>query len=117
MSNLILYLDPFVLAYALTLLVEIPLLYLVTRKRAKASLILATGIIMNTCTLPVVWFILPGWLEGGAYVLVSEVFAVVIEFVIIRFILSLDSRTAFLGSFLANMGSFLFGILIFGPPV
>jgi len=115
-SGAIINFGPFVLAYGLTLLIEIPLLYVVTRKQAKASMILLTGVVMNTCTLPIVWFVLPFWAEGSAYVLISEAFAVGVEFLIIRSMLRLDSKTAFLGSFLANLGSFLFGLVIFGLP-
>ena len=115
-SASVMYFVDFILAYTLTIGIEIPLLYLVTRKQAEASLILVTGVVMNACTLPIVWFVLPLCLQGAAYVLTSEIFAVVVECFIIRYILRVDLRTAFLGSFLANLGSFLFGLLIFGLP-
>jgi len=108
------YFGVFVSAFAMTLGIEVPLLCLIMRKRASMTRIIVTGIVANACTLPFVWFVFPMWLEGFGYVLVSEVYAVVVEFLFIKSVLRVDSGSAILGSFLMNLSSFLVGLIVFG---
>jgi hypothetical protein len=106
------HLATFLWAFVVTLAIEIPVLYLVSRRQARKSQIVITGVLANACTLPIVWFVFPLWLEGAGYVLVSEIFAVGVEFLIIVLALRLVWRRALLASILMNMCSFLLGTLI-----
>lgn len=106
------YLFAFLWAFALTLAVELPIMYVLLARKSSIRLILTMGVAANACTLPVVWFVYPLWLEGLPYVLTSEVFAVGVECVIIRFGLHIDWRSALLVSILMNLCSFVVGLAL-----
>lgn len=101
----------FLFAFAIALGTEVPVLYLTLHRRSSIHLIVITGIVGNVCTLPIVWFVLPLWLRGVAYVVASEMFAVFAECLIIRLALAVDFRTALLASTLMNLSSFLMGLV------
>lgn len=107
------FFSQFAQAFAFTLAIEVPLLYLVMRNRAKFTSILITGVMANLLTVPVVWLILPLWFAGPVYIWISETFAVCVEFLVIKLALRVDSRIAFFASLLMNLSSFLFGLLMF----
>jgi hypothetical protein len=62
------------------------------------------------------WFILPGFISQKLYyALIGESFAVLCESFIIMFILGVNYRKAIISSFVCNMTSFLFGLIIRWP--
>jgi hypothetical protein len=110
--DIVMYSGTFVSAYAMTLAVELPILYLVLRTRVASTSIVVTGIAANACTLSVVWFVFPLLLGRVAYVLVSEVFAIGVECLIVKLALRVDWRIALVASALMNFGSYLLGLLL-----
>ena len=102
----------FLSAFVLTLVIELPVLYLVLRGRVRTGLIVVTGILSNVSTLPIVWFVFPVWLEGIPYTIISEVFAVGAECLIMRLALRVGWKSACLASILANASSFVIGLAL-----
>ena len=70
----------FTLAAAITLAVETALLFVLLSRRHPNRDRLAAGLWLSTCTLPVVWFVLPILIgDRTTYLIVAEVFAALVE--------------------------------------
>jgi hypothetical protein len=110
------YLREWAFAFALTQIVEIPIVVLATRaleapryKRAAAAFV------ATLATHPIVWFVIPDLgLDETARVFVSEAWAFGAECLIYRlFLAPLTWRGAAATSALANAASFGVGVLLF----
>jgi len=76
------------------------------------SLVLFTGFFCSFATLPYLWFILPVVIKARIpYILIGELFVILIESVIYFFILKLDYKKSFIIAFICNLVSFLLGLL------
>ena len=76
-------------------------------------ILLLTGVIATFSTLPYLWFIAPLFIRTKLwYIILSEVFAIVVESFIIWGLLRIKYTKAILVSVICNMTSFLIGLII-----
>jgi|SRR3989344_2097777 len=111
------YEDLFLKALILTLLIEIPIVAIITKLLFKSKLKIWKIIFIGACasilTLPYVWFIFPKYiLDYTAYLIVAELFAFLFETIFYWQTLELRFDKALLISLLANLISFLIGLII-----
>jgi len=73
------------------------------------------GLMANSSSLPYLWFVLPGLCESyTVFSVVGEVVVTAWEAWFYYMFLRIPFKNAATLSFLANLASFLFGLLIFG---
>jgi hypothetical protein len=108
----------FLKALALTLVVELLVLFVLFKtiyKETKVSngLLLLTGVVPSMATLPYLWFIIPLFVHNHlVYMVICELSAVMVEWLIIQGLLRIPYGKALLVSFLCNAISFSIGLLI-----
>ncbi len=108
----------FFLAYAITLGIEVPALFLFLKGKHDWKAIAASGIIASSLTLPFVWFFFPmmGRFIGLGWVgvtMISESFAFVAETVVYRKLFDgMGWRAAASISLVCNALSFLAGLVM-----
>jgi hypothetical protein len=112
------YETKFILSLIVTLIIEIPILfifikYFIKPKNISIKKIITVGIIASTLTLPYLWFVLIAYLPANYYLLIGELFVILIESLIYYQLLNLKLHKAFYVSLIANIFSILVGILIF----
>jgi hypothetical protein len=114
------YLGEWGLAFALTQLVEVPIVVALTRAaEAPAWKRAAAAFVATLATHPIVWFVIPEFSLGfnvgeGARVFTSEAWAFAAECAIYRlFLPPLGWRRAAAASAIANAASFGVGVLFF----
>jgi hypothetical protein len=100
--------------FGLTLLLEAPIYAWFLRERLgflrKSLFILA----VNVATHPMIWFVFPELFSKfeadiGAYVIFSELFAPLVEGLLLKFAFGISSRFAFVGAAVANLFSWWIG--------
>lgn len=111
------YENQFLLALVITCLIETIVIFGIIRiffKKEKISpgQIVFAGIFPSFATLPYLWFLLPHYLGGDAYILIGEASVVIIETIIISQVLNLNLKKSLALSFLANLTSFVLGLFI-----
>lgn len=106
----------FLWALLMTLLIEVPVVFLVNKyiyKNKNNIYVLFTGIVSSVLTLPYFWFILPAFISNRiVYIIVGEISIVLIEAFIYYCILKLKFSQAIIISLIANIASILGGLLI-----
>ncbi len=104
----------FLQAYLLTVFIETIILYIILRKRYNNYIIVRNSILVNTITLPVVWFFFPSLLVGHTVqTIVAEFFAFFTEAVLYVWLFKkLRFFDAASISFICNFLSFIFGIIL-----
>ncbi|MFB9079483.1 hypothetical protein ACFFLS_06320 [Flavobacterium procerum] len=108
----------FLTALLLTIFIETLILFLLFKTKYKnlniqKQQLLFTGIIASFLTLPYVWFVFPAFIHSQfPYIITSEVFAVMIESVIICKLLKIEYKKAFWISLLCNVISFSIGLMM-----
>ena len=109
------YEQMFLSALFLTLITEVPVVFLLARYLYKihdTGNIIFAGLITSTLTLPYFWFILPYFISDRMlYIFVGESFIILIEAFIYYRILKLKFSQALIVSFFANLSSILVGLL------
>ncbi|MGY0218101.1 hypothetical protein ACWJJH_12090 [Endozoicomonadaceae bacterium StTr2] len=106
--------DKFLMAWGLTLIFELPVLYFVLRYQSSTSDILKAGIAATTLTIPWLWFVLPEFVESWAlYVWIGESAVILIETWVLANWLRIRLQKSFLAAAIANVASVLAGFLIF----
>jgi hypothetical protein len=102
------------LAFGVTLAVEMGALYLLFRKTDSVGRLAAVVFLGNILTHPVVWFVLPRvMVSHGAYILIAESFALVVEvFVILSLIRPEPWYMSIAGSAFANGSSYGVGLIL-----
>ena len=105
----------FLVALLLTWLIEIPILFILTRyvlKVPQVSVwrILGCGLLASALTLPYLWFLLPSILTTASGIYLGEVLVFLVEALLYRWLLGLSYPKALLLSFTANAISFLLGL-------
>ena len=113
-----LYETRFLISLLLTLIIEIPIVFILVRhvfklKKIKLSKILIIAALASVLTIPYLWFVLPPYILANNYVLVGEAIVILAESLIYKYFLELDWGRAFLTSFVANLVSTLFGLLLY----
>ena len=87
--------------------------WILVKKELGISRLITAGFITSFATLPYLWFIFPYYIFPKVlYVLVSELFAILIETVIISAILRTKLTISLICSFACNLISFLTGLVI-----
>ncbi len=103
----------FLQAFALTLLIELPVFLFLHSKLARRAAPLTTLLVVGACasalTLPYVWFVFPAFLQGLPYVVLSEAFAVAAEAVLYAAWLRLAPARSLALSVACNVASYLVG--------
>ena len=115
------YISLFLFSLFLTILAETLALFALARlvfrwpkRRIPDSLLLFCGVFTSGCTLPYVWFVLPGLLSPWLlYAAAAESFAVLAEALIYLVVLRIGPKQALLLSLACNMFSFGLGLLLF----
>jgi hypothetical protein len=109
--------EKFIISLILTLLIEIPLLFVLVVffykvKEISFVRIFFSGIIASTLTLPYFWFILPPFINGRYYLITGEGLVVLIESFIYMLVLPIRINRALLISFVLNLTSWILGMTI-----
>jgi len=112
------YAADFLIALVVTLLVELPILWVLARGVFKLTAVstrrlLAVGALGSLLTLPLLWFVLPAFLNPRVAVVLGETLAVVVEALLFWRLLPARPRVAVALSFAANLASFAVGLLVF----
>jgi hypothetical protein len=104
------YLFSFFQAFLLTFIAELLILLLLVVNKIPILRIFKAVIIANLVSMPVVWFLISGFIrEVYIYLVISELFAIFSESLILKFILSLSYRRSLFCSLIANLFSFSIG--------
>jgi hypothetical protein len=107
----------FFLAYIFTIVIETTLLFALLGKRFPSSAIARNSLIVNTATLPFVWFFFPA-LAGPIFgypsqIAVSELFAFGAEALMYwKLFPGMEPKDAIRVSFICNLASFLIGLAL-----
>jgi hypothetical protein len=106
----------FFLSLLLTLAVEIPVLFLAVKYLLKIKIqtkeVLYWGVFVNLFSLPYLWFVFPLFISSHNYILIGEVLVVAIETIILLRVLKINLKNAFILSLIANVASYLAGLII-----
>lgn len=107
--------EHWLIAFLLTLGVELPVVWLVLRRETSPGRILAACLAANLMTHPVVWFLLPRLFSSYlSYLIVAELGAFLAEALVYRAALRpLSWRMAVSASALANAGSLGLGLALY----
>ncbi len=112
------YAVDFLIALVLTLLIELPVLWVLARgvfrlRTASTRRLLAVGALGSLLTLPVLWFVLPAFLSPAVAIALGEALAVGVEALLLWRLLPARPLVAVILSLVANLASFLLGRLVF----
>jgi hypothetical protein len=123
MNDMLNYLQLMVMGYLITIAVETALLILLLSRRHSMRIRLFAGVWLSSCTIPVVWLVLPQLFEPTdrwRFLLIAETFAPIAECTIFWFTFILqqerDRRATvrdFAAIVIANLCSFGMGELLF----
>lgn len=72
------------------------------------------AVLASSFTLPYVWFVVPPFVPGQSVVLYSELLAFAAEALFFRYVLPAGWVPSLIYSFLANLCSYIFGLLFPG---
>ncbi|MCX6751663.1 MAG: hypothetical protein NT161_02770 [Candidatus Nomurabacteria bacterium] len=112
-----LYEQKFLLALFLTLISEVPIVFVLVRyfykyKDIKIPTIVFVGILASVLTLPYLWFVLPAFVFNQTlYVMLGETLVVLIEAIIYYKLLKLKLLDSLVISLIANIVSIILGLL------
>lgn len=112
-----LYETYFLLALAMTLATEVPILIFVIRivfrnRDLRLTRIIGTGVLCTAVTLPYLWFVLPPYVDAAYFPFVGEALVVAIEAFILNCLLCPAPKTAIACSLIMNAASYGFGIFL-----
>lgn len=106
----------FLLSLLLTLVVEIPILFFTAKYLLKIKIqakeIIYWGFFINLFSLPYLWFIFPLFISFNNYILIGEILVILIESIILLKVLRINFKNAFILSLIANLTSYLAGIIM-----
>ncbi|MFZ2205302.1 MAG: hypothetical protein WAV23_01810 [Minisyncoccia bacterium] len=111
------YEQKFLLSLLLTLIVEVPVVFVLLRyfykyKDIKTPTIFFVGVLASALTLPYLWFILPAFVfDRTIYLLLGESLVFLIEAFIYLKLLKLKPLDSFIVSLVANSASIVAGLL------
>jgi hypothetical protein len=107
------YAADFLFALAVTLLVELSILWTLARGvfklTASTRRLLGVGALGSLLTLPILWFVLPAWFPPGIAIVLGEALAVVVEALLYWRLLPARLLVALVLSVSANLASFVAG--------
>lgn len=107
----------FLIALLLTLIIEIPILFIflkyIFKLKIKDSKIIFVGFLASTLTIPYLWFIFPAYINDYfIYIIIGEFLVFLFEAFMYNQLINLRIDKALLVSFVANLSSFTIGLLI-----
>ncbi len=107
----------FFLSLLLTLIVEIPILFLLTKfvlniKLSKKKM-LYWGVFVNLFSLPYLWFVFPLFISAHNYILIGEILIILVETIIFTKAFRINLKNATILSIIANIASYLAGLIVF----
>lgn len=106
----------FLVSLSVTILSEVPVLYLITRyfyKLTNIGDIVLSGVLASALTLPYFWFVLPAYVsDRSLYIILGESVIVIVEAIIYFKLLRLKFWQAVLVSLIANLVSVGVGLLV-----
>jgi hypothetical protein len=111
----------FLKALLLTVLIETSVLFLIFKTLLKSVeannyILLLTGILASSATLPYLWFIFPLFIKSKIwYTIFSESFAIVAESFIIKGLIQINYTKSLIISIICNAISYIIGLLINWP--
>lgn len=111
-----LYETQFLKALAVTCLVETPIVFILAKfvfKKKENLRILLVGCITSILTLPYIWFVLRPYLDAHYYIYTVEFLVTIFEAIMISVLLEMKWYKGLIISFIANLASFLVGLLLF----
>jgi hypothetical protein len=109
--------EEFLIALFFTLLIEVPILFAMVRfafglRTIGSFKLIISGVLASSLTLPYLWFIAPA-IVGAAYALIiGEILVFLVEAGIYILVLQISVRRALLVSFIANLASLAFGLVL-----
>jgi hypothetical protein len=111
------YESQFLIALITTLVVEVPLVFLLVRyffreRKISRLRVVGIGILSTSVTIPYLWFIFAVFLDYWTMAIVGELFVFVVEALIYRKLLPISFLKAVVLSLIANVASIAVGILI-----
>lgn len=109
--------DRFLLALLITVIVETVVLiagsrFLITAPRPSTLKIVFVGALASSWSLPYLWFLVPRFVTGTAYLPVGECLVIIGEAVVFRFVLELRYGQCLLLSALCNLSSMIVGLVL-----
>ncbi|MFH0906271.1 MAG: hypothetical protein V1824_02955 [archaeon] len=111
-----LYETSFLISLLINLIIEIPLVYLIIKFIYKEKLdfkkIIIVTLLASITTLPYLWFVFPSYINSTYYLIIGEIIVFIIEAIIYKLLLDLKLIKAIILSLVANLFSFLLGLLI-----
>jgi hypothetical protein len=112
-----LYEAAFLLALAITVLTEVPVLVVLVRfvfrdAEIPVRRIMGIGALCTALTLPYLWFVLPPFVDAAYYPLIGELLVVLVEAGLLTQLLGLDMKRAAACSLIMNAVSFGIGLLV-----
>lgn len=113
------YEQKFLLSLLLTLIAEVPVVFVLVRylykyKDIKIPTIISVSILASVLTLPYLWFVLPTFVSNRTlYVILGETLVVLVETIIYYKVLRLKLLDSFIVSLIANIASVILGLLLF----
>lgn len=107
----------FLISLFLTLIIEIPILFVLVKYAFKENIenskILFIGFLASFSTLPYLWFVFQPLINTLQYIYIGEIFVLLVEAVVYNQLLDIKIQRALLISFIANLVSFGFGLFVF----
>ncbi len=112
-----LYETQFLISLSLTLIIEIPIVFIFVKviyklKELSNLKILIVGLIASTLTLPYLWFVLSPYINARYYIFTGELIVVIVEALIYNQLLNIKFKQVLLISLVANLISYGLGLLI-----
>jgi len=113
-----LYETEFLLALAITITAEVPVLVVLIRGVFRDTgipvrRIIGIGALCTALTLPYLWFVWPPFVDAAYYPLIGELLVVLVEAGVLNQLLGLDTKRAAACSLIMNVVSFGIGLLVF----
>jgi len=112
-----LYETLFLISLLLTLIIEISILFVfvkyVFKLKIKSVKIIFIGFLASALTLPYLWFVLPPYINVSYYVYTGEILVFLFEALVYNQLLNIKINKSLLISFIANLASFVIGLIIF----
>lgn len=107
----------FFLSLLLTLIIEVPILFIIIRFWFKNNIgtreIISNGIIINLLSLPYLWFVFSFFIPLEYYILIGEILVVVMESILLVALLKIDFKKAIIISLITNAISYFVGQIVF----
>lgn len=112
------YIFKFIISRITTIILETIILFLICKlffkqDEIKNWKIILTWIVTSTCTLPILWFVLPNIFHNWTvFAIIGEVFVTIVEVFIIKYMLNIKRRKALIASTACNLFSVLIWLFL-----